>query len=76
MSLLHVLAFGILLSLDVYLAQLGCSGEGLKLSTGQDVFPSLNFGGGCWRRVCGGSKRGMGEGEKVEIWVGIFNIIK
>ena len=40
--------FGILFSLNAYLAQLGCSGKGLGLPTGQGVLPSLRTGGCVW----------------------------
>ena len=63
--------FGILLSLDKYLAQPGCSGEGLGLSTGQGALPSLRIGEGggkgVWREWEESEKR-----EEVEIWIGIF----
>ena len=62
---------GILFSLDVYLAQSGCSLEGLGLSTGQGALPSLMIGGG-GERVCEGSGRGMGLRKEVRIWIDIF----
>lgn len=57
--------FEILISLDVYLAQPVCSGEGLKLSTGQGALSSPKIGGGG-----GGGVEGVGweweEGRKWE----------
>ena len=51
--------FGILFSLDAYLPKPGCRGEGLGLSTGQGVLPSLRTG-------VGGEESEWGSGGKLE----------
>ena len=56
--------FGILFSLDVYLAQPGCNRKGLGLYIEQGALSSLRIG-----EVC---VEGVGGEEGVGIWIGIF----